>query len=379
MTPYRKRGSRTWLLTLATGNPARPYVRPSSGTRDKETAHAMQAMLDLFGARGRRWLWVRDAIVSRRLTVPEVYDAYVHGRLEVLEARLADVDLRPLVDAWGVELARAAADGALAEETVRKYRAQVDRLLGDGPVWRSSLTPAGLKAQLEALPGSGTNRRRHAAAWAHWLEYCVQHGALETNPLRALRLPKSNRARERWLDWPVALRLVQAMPAGPHRALAALRFGAGLEMQAALAMRRRDVDLATRVVWAHGRKTASRDRQAIVLDDACWAIVAAYVRDGTFLPEVPLFATTPETHRRAERRAIAELGAAGIAVPAWYTLHAARHTFAVEMFRRGHEAKTIAANLGHANERMVTTLYGKYRPRAADLIASARRAQGGQS
>lgn len=379
MSPYRKKGRYTWTLTLATGSkdPKKAYKRPTSGTRDKATADAMQAMLNLIGARGKRWHWLRDAIVAERIDVPTAYDHYVGGTLDTLQEQLADFDLRPLVTRWDAELDRAMADGRLAAETVRKYREQVKVLVGeDAPVWRSAITVPALKQRLEAVPGSGTNRRRHAAAWTSLLDYCVEHGALEANPLRAMKLPKSNKTRERYVDWPLVMRLVHAMPAGAHRALAALRHGAGLEMVAALAMHRRDVvDIANRIVWAHGEKNTHRDRQAIVLDDACWQIFLDYVQGGGFMPDAPLFPFTARVHGDTQNAVCEELRAEGVTIRTPYPLHAARSSFAVEMKRRGYEDKLIATNLGHADERLVQALYGKFAPKAADLIRSVRRTQ----
>lgn len=378
MSPYRKKGELTWVLTVVTGDPACPYKRLSSGTRDKPTAEQMQAMLDLFGERGKRWLWIRDAILAKRIRIPEVYDAYVAGRLEDLQERLADVDLWPVYQDWLRELARQRASGTLAEETVRKYTQQSAVLVGpQGPWWRSTLTAPHLKQRLEAVPGSGTNRRRHAAAWTSLLEYVVGRGHLEGNPLRTFKLPKSNKTRLRYAEWPHVVRLLHAMPPGVHQALAAIRHGAGLEMQAALRMRRADVDLGTKVVWAHGAKTDHRDRQTIVLDDDCWALFADYVRGGGFLPDAPLFPVTAAAHGAVQREACTQLRADGIDIRAGYTLHAARHSFAVEMVRRGYGLKLISVNLGHANERLCQQLYAKFEVRTEDLLQSARRAQGG--
>lgn len=379
MTPYRRTGQRIWVVTLRTGNAAKPYDRLSTGTYDRATADRMEAMLELLGERGRRWLWIPQALITRRVDLPTVYDHYVAGTLDQLQERLADVDLREVHLAWEADLVRQVRDGTLAEETVRKYRQQTLVLVGlAAPIWKSALTPAAVKARLDAVPGSGTNRRRHAAAWTSFLAYCVERGALEANPLRAFRLPKSNRTRLRYAEWPHVVRLLHAMPPGLHQALAAVRHGAGLEMQAALRMTRKDVDLGQRVVWAHGSKTEHRDRQALVLDEACWELFAAYVKAGAFLPDAKLFPIGARAHAVAQAAAVAQLRAEGVDLREGYTLHAARHSFGVEMKRRGYEDKLIAANFGHANERLVQSLYGKYKATAGDLMASARRAQGGR-
>jgi hypothetical protein len=51
------------------------------------------------GERGRRWLWIPQALITRRVDLPTVYDHYVAGTLEQLQEQLADVDLGRLGDA----------------------------------------------------------------------------------------------------------------------------------------------------------------------------------------------------------------------------------------------------------------------------------------
>jgi site-specific recombinase XerC len=380
MMPYRTQGGRTYMLTLTTDDEAQPYVRRSSGTRDRATADQMQAMLDLMGSRGRRQFWIRDAVRAKRVTVATVYDHYIGGTLDALQATLADVDLRPMVTSWTAQLDQQLKDGTLAAETVRKYKEQVEVLVGEAePVWKSTVTAKALKAALEKVPGSGTNRRRHAAAWTSLFDHCVEKGELEVNPLRAMKLPKSNKHREKWAEWTHAMRLVHAMPAGQQRALAAIRHGTGMELAAAMAMHRRDiVDVTERMVWAHGKKNTHRDRQVICLDAECWGIFWDYVSTGGFLPDAKLFPAAHITIRRAHKAALEKLDEDKVPIRTPYPLHASRSTFAVEMLKRGHDPKLIAQQgLGHANERLLLTLYGKYRPMQADIIARAKRVQGG--
>ncbi|MHB1297329.1 MAG: tyrosine-type recombinase/integrase [Gemmatimonadaceae bacterium] len=377
MTPYQKKDQKTWTITVATGDrdPKKAFIRLTSATRDWDTAIAMERMLETIGARGKRWNWVTEAIVARRVTLPTVYDHYVSGTLDTLQELLADRDLRPLVDSWLAELDAAVADGTMSAETVRKYRAQALVLVGEkGPVWRSALTAPAVKEKLAAVGGSGTNRRRHAAAWKSVLAHQVEYGALEVNPIKLLTLPKSNRSRERWLPWPTVRRILNATPAGEHRAITALRHS-GFEMQAIEALHRRDVeDMKNRIIWAHGRKNTSRDRQVIILDDEMWAVIAAYLKDGAFTPDAKLFTVTKRAHADVMVEVYAQLAEKeDLVIPAWYTLHASRHSFAVEMIKRGHELKLISAIEGHADERLLQQLYGKYQPKAEDLIRSARR------
>lgn len=80
--------------------------------------------------------------------------------------------------------------------------------------------------------------------------------------------------------------MVDAQPA-PYRALAALREGAGVEISAALAVRRRDVDLNQKTVHVHGTKNSWRDRPVFV-EAWAWPYLAAAAKGK--LPDALLFA-----------------------------------------------------------------------------------------
>lgn len=160
------------------------------------------------------------------------------------------------------------------------------------------------------------------------------------------------------------LRLVDAQPA-PFRALAALREGAGVEISAALKMRRRDVNDDEHTVHVHGSKNAWRDRVALV-DDWAWPFVAGAAK--AKLPDSLIFvdelgaAPTRDSAMRSHRRALKALG-----LDSRYTLHDSRHSFAVRWMREGLDPQLIANNLGHKDATMVLRIYGKYRPTAADF------------
>jgi site-specific recombinase XerC len=205
------------------------------------------------------------------------------------------------------------------------------------------------------------------------LDDLVEAGLLERNPMREIALPPSNPSKVPHLAYPVVLELLELIPEGVHRALSAFRHGAGVEMQAALAAHRRDiVDVDERIVWAHGSKNSHRDRQVRV-EQAEWATFHRYVRSGGFLPDARLFPVTIKEHRKVESDALDALRAKGVNVPAGYTLHACRHSYAVEMMRQGRDPVLIANNLGHANTTLVLSLYGKFRPTVTDIVRAARR------
>jgi site-specific recombinase XerC len=376
MTPFLKKTSKCYFVTITTKEGA--YPRRSSGTRDWDTAVAMQDMLTALGRRGSRHWDIVDAIVEKRVKLERVYDFYPE-RLEELRAEIADEDLAPAVDAWDATLDVRLKAGHLAVETVKHYRRQVNWLLPKvddvrQPVRRSSLTSAFLKDKLAAVPGSSTNKRRHAAGWNSLLVHLIESGKLDSNPLDALTLPKNNKAKrpriERLED---VIRFVTTMPAGPHRAAAAFQEGAGIEIQAVLNTRRRDiVDEHNRVMWAHGEKNEFRDRQVIV-DEWAFAIILAYARASALHPDALLFPVGEDTHRARWYEVRDALREKGVNIPANYKLHSCRNTYAVRSLKEGRDPVLIASNLGHADTSELLRLYGKHRPAITDLVRADQR------
>jgi integrase len=158
------------------------------------------------------------------------------------------------------------------------------------------------------------------------------------------------------------IRFVNHVKAGPHRAAAALREGAGVELQAMLATRKRDiVDVENRIIWAHGEKNEFRDRQ-VVVDEWAWKILMAYVKANPMLEDAPLFpGVTERSHRAEVVRVRDELRAQGVNIPANYKPHNCRNTFAVRGMREGRDPILLANNLGHSDTSEVTRRYGAHR------------------
>jgi integrase len=384
MTPFRKKTSRCWFITVPTKEGA--YSRLSGGTRDYNTAVAMQDMVTALGRRGSRNWDIIDAIVERRVKIERVYDFYPE-RLDDLRAELKDEDLAPAIDAWDKDLDVRLKAGDLATETVKHYRRQANWLFPKDEsgkrlaVRRSTILAKGyFKTKLEEVPGSSTNKRRHAAGWNSLLGYLVEAGKLEQNPLDNVTLPKNNKStRPRIERFEDVVRFVEAFPAGPHRAAAAFQEGAGVEMQAMLATRRRDiVDEKNRVMWAHGQKNDSRDRQVIV-DEWAFAIIMAYVKSEALHPDALLFPITEDTHRARWYETRDALIEKGVNIPANYKPHSCRNTYSVRNLKTGRDPVLISSNLGHADTSELLRLYGKHRPAVTDLIrADQRGASGGK-
>lgn len=381
MTPYLKENSKCWMLTITTRE--QTYVRRSSGTHDRATADNMQDMLDSLSRRGSRDWDIVDAILenrkigARRLSVAIVYDYYIRRDLEGLRARLADVDLAGDVDAWEKEIRR-----TLAKESTRKYVAQVAVLFPkdeDGkrlPALRSTISRRSLKEKLAKVSGGNTNRARHGAAWNSVFDYLTELQHFERSPMRDVSVPSSDESDEPHIDdLSDVLALVNAMPQGAHRAMAAFREGAGIEIQAALATRSSDiVDVKERIMWAHGRKNKYRDRQVIV-DEWAFRIIQRYVDENHFLPGARLFPVTEKDHRTEHNAAVKALIIAGRAIPEGYSLHNCRNTFYIRGLREGREPQLLSNNLGHGTTTEGLRRYGKYRMTVVDIVRANRRAE----
>jgi integrase len=311
---------------------------------------------------GKREWALLEAAVNGPWTVGDVFDHWSQGTdaLAAFRSRIDDVDLNLHVESWQ-NWARRHASGA----TVERYAKQLRTLIPAGvPFLRSSFTRRGINEALAKLSVSGSTARRYHAAWSSFGKYLLEIEVIETNPLRSVTPPRNNPAKELYLSEKDSKRLVAAQPE-PYRALAALREGAGVEISAALKVRRRDLDERAHTVHVHGTKNAWRDRPVFV-EGWAWPYIAAAAKGK--LPDAFLFVEEdgqPVNYYRALRAHRAALKA--LKLPAGYTMHDARHSFAVRCMKASIDPQLIANNLGHRDATMVLRVYGKYRAASADL------------
>ncbi len=339
-------------------------VRRSLGASDKSTAREIEKMLETLHAR-REWQLIEAATFGPS-SIGELYDHWRRGDdgIAELRSRLGDVDLAQHVEGWARWAARRASPG-----TVAKYRKQLTALIPEGkPSHRSEFTRRHIAAALAALPCSGSTQRRYLAAWSSFASYLVDLEILDANPLRSIRAPRNNPPRELWLALQDVVRLVDAQPE-PFRALAALREGAGVEISAALTVRRADVDPNSSTVFVRGTKTTARTRMVGVEP---WAMtrLAEYIRRAALTDAALLFEGVVARRALDVQRAALK----ALKLDESYTLHDARHSFAVRQMKAGVDPQIIAHNLGHKDALMVLKVYGKYRPTTQDLARAQIRA-----
>ncbi len=366
MAPMLNKGAKTPKIRVY-DRYAIAYIR-TAGTSDPNEVEAVVRFLKSM-RKAKRWD-VLDAIISRDLIA---YDAYVLHATEQLGAKLAeiqtakeqaakeeaDMDLDPLVSQW-------------AEHTNAKYVKQVRRLIPAGTRFPSSqftrarvsrflsdLQPARTRKGVTKLSGETRNRYRAAiSVFAKWL---VERDVIPTNPVRDVSTSKSVERPIVFLEPEQVKALVLALPS-PYRALEALMAATAMEWGACIKVRRRDIDLEARTIYAPGEKNKYRNRYVEATEDWAWDIVKKHAMN--LLPNALLFDGLQDTEALKEHhKATKALG-----LPRT-TLHHHRHSFAVMWIRRGiagyredgKDLQWLKTQLGHAPQStLINTRYGLY-------------------
>ncbi len=327
-------------------------IRTSTGTVSEVVAKEVRQMLrDMKAAREWRIL---DAIVAKRFTLRDVFDAHRQNRLSELLTELDDADLDPLVSEW---------ERSGANE---RYVFHVRRLIPEGVRCPASrFRRKTISVFLASLPVSGSTKNRHKASLSVFAKWLVEREVIESNPVRDVKSSKPNPARMVWLSRRDAKRLVDALPL-PYKALEALMAGTGMEWAAIEKTTRADVDVKTRKIHAKGSKTAYRNRIVRVTEDWTWPIIQKHLK--TLLPDAPLFTVSHKDALNQHHEAGEALG-----LP-YSTLHDWRHTYAVNCLKDGMAPAAVKKQLGHApNSKEVETIYGVYIPDDSDYAITPKR------
>jgi integrase len=313
-------------------------------TRDPETAEAMQALLGRLRHK-RRWD-ILDAIRDRRTTIAKVYEADQAGDVDAVLVPLSDVDLSYHVAPWLAQLRT-----RVTEQTADQYEAHVTRF---GPHWRSQFTPETVGRYIAGLPISNLGRQNHWKAISSFAGYLVRIGVLTASPLDKVLWPRSPEPDVVWLDQPDMQRVCDAAEE-PFRSLFYLIYGTGIENTVAYKLTRRAVNLQAREIFAPGTKTYNRKR-VVRVSEWAWPVVERLCEGK--LPAARLFPTIRNRHTPwyRHRSAVRAAGLEG------YTLHDARHSWAVRAARAGTPTEIIARQLGHKDATMVLKVYGRFLP-----------------
>jgi integrase len=351
-----KNGAHYWIKVP---RPDGHRVKVSTGTADARTARAIESMVGHLEDRAEHDLLI--AVIERRLSLLDLYSQYRNDpSLAEARAGLDELDLSPMVDQWHSVLVKRNIKSA--DDYVR----QVRKLVPAGAVFpRSQFRRKKISEFLASLPVTGSTRNRYKAALRQFGAWLVEREVLDHNPVVDVRGAKENPGRVLWYSED-ELKLLLGHLDQPFRSYEAIMMATGMETQAVLELRRRDVDLSAGSIRAHGSKNEHRNRTCRITE--AWAIpaIAEYVRD--FLPDAPLFTFNERTARDHHKAACK---AAKLAPS---TLHDHRHSYAVNALRRGMPLHIVSAQLGHANTSLVQKRYGRFVPNESDYspyVASA--------
>jgi integrase len=345
---FKAKAAKTYKLKVAipTRNDGRPRTF-STGTTDRATALDVERMVKrMKGA--RRWEAL-EAVFDGVLTLADVYDAETRGTLTERLAELRDVDLDPLVTEW-------------AKRANAKYVRQVRRLVVDGERFPASkFRRKTISEFLAGLACDDPTKNRYRAALSVFAKWLVEREILESNPVRDVAMYAEHDPRMVWMTWAQAKAVANATD-DPYSTLFALMAGTGIELGVALRLTARDVDTKANTINARGSKTVWRNR---VVRYESW--VHTYVEFvDTTIGEVRLFAGIRYKDALAAFKAAQQ--AAGLS---GHRLHDLRHTYAVNALRQGYKPVVVAHQLGHKDATMVTRVYGRFVPDAADYAAGS--------
>ncbi len=344
MSAYQLKPSHAFKQRV-TDSHGKSVVR-STGTSDLGTAKRVSAMLKRLKSQ-RRWN-VLDAIVAGPVKLKDVFDAYETDTLDAFMSRALEADLDPLLTEWKES-------GAIG-----RYVTQCRRMIPEGKRFPASrFTRKAISAHLASLTdarakhrrsASGSTKNRHRAALSQFARWLVEREVIASNPVRDVKGKRENPARMVWYEWYQAMDIINQL--GPEsRALEALMAGSGIEWQAALRLKRSDIDFANRRVHAKGSKNRFRNRVIKVTEGWAWEIFSAYAKQK--MAGVQVFTLKSDAALNAHRKALVALDYPDS------TLHDWRHTYAVLWLKAGKPIAALKKQLGHApNSTEVERVYG---------------------
>jgi integrase len=319
----------------------------------------------------------------------------VHGTKKDAQRVAAELSLKPsnsggrivaeLLDAW-LELNEA----GWAPATVRDERSRAELIKTDviGRMALARLTVADVDRWHTRLRrarlGDAGIRNRHVALRAA-LAHAVRWGWVSTNVASAARLTQRKRVpRETMSAGDVRAVLDAAVKIGPGAALA-LRLGAvaGARRSELAALRWDDlagnrlrIDSSVAVLRRSGEEpelvddvTKTANRRTVTLDDATVGMWEAY-RSSLVDPGEWVFGLFEPANpdrigwwwRRA--RELSDIDRS-------WRLHDLRHWSATEAIGSGHDVRTVAGRLGHANPAMTLRVYAHVLERAEQGVAAS--------
>jgi integrase/recombinase XerD len=247
-----------------------------------------------------------------------------------------------------------------AERTVDAYRrdlADLATYLGGSPTTAGSEEIERWLADLRARGQAPSSIARRAAAARTFYRHLIALGLRDDNPAADVDLPRRRRRLPRSLSLGEVERLIEAANGTTprslrDRALIELLYGGGLRVGEAVALRRGDVDLDTRLVRCVGK--GDKERVVPLGAQAVEALRRYLARGRPYLdrrhrPEIFLNAQGGALTRAGAFLIVRRLAAKAGLDPERVHPHLLRHSFATHLLEGGADLRSVQEMLGHAD------------------------------
>jgi integrase/recombinase XerD len=247
-----------------------------------------------------------------------------------------------------------------AERTVDAYRrdlADLATYLGGSPTTAGSEEIERWLADLRARGQAPSSIARRAAAARTFYRHLIALGLRDDNPAADVDLPRRRRRLPRSLSLGEVERLIEAANGTTprslrDRALIELLYGGGLRVGEAVALRRGDVDLDTRLVRCVGK--GDKERVVPLGAQAVEALRRYLARGRPYLDrrhraEIFLNAQGGALTRAGAFLIVRRLAAKAGLDPERVHPHLLRHSFATHLLEGGADLRSVQEMLGHAD------------------------------
>jgi integrase/recombinase XerD len=247
-----------------------------------------------------------------------------------------------------------------AERTVDAYRrdlADLATYLGGSPTTAGSEEIERWLADLRARGQAPSSIARRAAAARTFYRHLIALGLRDDNPAADVDLPRRRRRLPRSLSLGEVERLIEAANGTTprslrDRALIELLYGGGLRVGEAVALRRGDVDLETRLVRCVGK--GDKERVVPLGAQTVEALRRYLARGRPYLDrrhraEIFLNAQGGALTRAGAFLIVKRLAAKAGLDPERVHPHLLRHSFATHLLEGGADLRSVQEMLGHAD------------------------------
>lgn len=368
---FRPKGSHTYKVRVDTVDGRRATL--TTGCVTKADAEDVERAVHRWqGRKGKKYARpdVIDALVEKRIALPDAFEADTNGTLDALVAAHPPtpvaVDLMPLLEAWRDDKRKSGKGAGQADV----YYEQILRLMPARPLTLAMFNRKDVWALLDALDVDAPTKNRYRSAASSLASFLVKRELLDRNFVREITGYGENDPRLVYYEIDDARRLIGGLQQ-PYAGIAAAALGFCMEWCALDTLRVGDVALEADPITSRVRGTKRRHRNRIVplVPQLAWTLdyIRPLLADKT--PTALVFDAVPEWRAIDVIRDTAdelEIAAVGEEEFGPHSLHDWRQTHAVALLRWGYNEQIVADHLGHKNTTLVRNNYGRFKPTAHD-------------